>query len=175
MNVPLRILVVFYSRSETTAKFAVWLAAELGADHERLHEIDASRRAGAFGFLRSIVDAMRKRPSRLQPTTHTLPDYDVVVIGTPVWAGRASAPVSTWLSRYGRELPPTVFFFCTMGASGSEKTFAQLQMLTRHAPIATCAISGRDLQAKVEFAKLARFALSIKNWLAAHASQTLAR
>jgi len=57
MGTPSRILVVFYSRSETTAEFAGRLATEPGGDHERLREVDFLRRAGPFGFVRSIVGA----------------------------------------------------------------------------------------------------------------------
>ena len=40
MNAPARILVAFYSRSETTAEFAGRLAAELEGDYERLREVE---------------------------------------------------------------------------------------------------------------------------------------
>ncbi|WP_430232588.1 hypothetical protein [Paraburkholderia tropica] len=46
MNTPTRILVVFYSRSETTAELGGRLAAELEGDYERLHEVEFRRRAG---------------------------------------------------------------------------------------------------------------------------------
>jgi len=172
MSAPSRILVVFYSRSETTAEFAGRLATELGGDHERLKEVDFLRRAGPFGFLRSIVDVVRKRPAHLQPMTHPLADYDVVLIGTPVWAGRASTPVSTWLAQHWHEVRTTAFF-CTMGARGSEDTFAQMKRLARRAPIATCAISARDMQRDVAVEKVARFVLAIKDALAASAREAM--
>jgi len=166
LNAPSRILVVFYSRSETTAEVAGRLAAELQGDFERLHEVEFRRRAGPLGFLLSILDVVRERPAHLQPMTHTLSDYDVVLIGTPVWAARASTPVATWLSLHWHQLN-TVAFFCTMGKRGSESTLAQMERLARRTPIATCAISAPDIQGDAAVEKVARFVLTIKDALAA--------
>lgn len=166
MNVPSRILVVFYSRSGTTAEFAGRVAAELEGDCERLQDVEFLRRLGPIGFVRSILDVVFRRPAHLQPMTHTLADYDVVLVGTPVWAGRASTPVSTWLSQHGHEVRTTAFF-CTMGGRGSEDTFAQMQQLAQNAPIATCAISARDMQKDLAVEKVAGFVLAIKGALAA--------
>ncbi|MCP3710081.1 flavodoxin [Paraburkholderia sp. CNPSo 3274] len=174
MNAPSRILVVFYSRSETTAEFAGRLAAELEGDYERLHEVEFRRRVGPLGFLLSILDVVRKRPAHLQPMTHTLADYDVVLIGTPVWAARASAPVATWLSLHWHQMR-TVAFFCTMGGRGSEDAFAQMEQLARRAPIATCAISARDMRTDPAVEKVSRFVLAIKDALAAREHAAAAR
>ena len=174
MNTSSRILVVFYSRSETTAEFAGRLAAELEGDYERLQEVEFRRRVGPLGFLLSILDVVRKRPAHLQPMTHTLADYDVVLVGTPVWAARASTPVATWLSKHWRQLH-TVAFFCTMGGRGSEDTFAQMERLVQSAPLATCAISARDMQTDVAVEKVSRFVLAIKDALAAREHEAAAR
>ncbi|MFT0168393.1 flavodoxin family protein [Paraburkholderia mimosarum] len=174
MKAPSRILVVCYSRSETTAEFAGRLAAELEGDYERLREVEIRRRAGPLGFLLSILDVGRKRPAHLQPMTHALAGYDVVLIGTPVWAARASTPVSTWLSLHWHEMR-TVAFFCTMGGRGSEDAFAQMEQLARRAPIATCAISARDMRTDAAVEKVARFVLAIKDALAAREHATASR
>jgi flavodoxin len=174
MNAPSRILVVFYSRSDTTSEVAGRFAAELEGDYERLQEVDFRRRAGPFGFLRSILDVVRKRPSHLQPLTHALSNYDVVLIGTPVWAARTSTPVSTWISQHWHQMR-TVAFFCTMGARGSEDTFAQMKLLARRAPIATCAICARDLQGDAAVEKVARFVLGIKDALTAREHEVATR
>ncbi|WP_321915685.1 MULTISPECIES: flavodoxin family protein [unclassified Paraburkholderia] len=174
MNAPSRILVVFYSRSETTAEIAGRLAAELEGDYERLYEVEVRRRAGPLGFLLSILDVVRKRPAHLQPMSHTLANYDVILVGTPVWAARASTPVATWLSLHWHQMR-TVAFFCTMGGRGSEEAFAQMAQLARRAPIATCAISTRDLQTDAAVEKVSGFVLAIKDALAAHEHEAVPR
>ena len=165
MDVSRRMLVVFYSRSETTAAVARRLADALDADCARLQEADDRRRAGAVGFLRCLADVIGNRAANLRPTARSPSAYDVVVLGTPVWAGRASTPVSTWLARHAHELRATAFF-CTMGARGELTAFGQMRALARQQPIATCAISGRDIGRGLAAGKLARFARSIARRLA---------
>lgn len=169
MDVSRRILVVFYSRSGTTAALARQLAAELNADCEPLHDADSRRRLGAIGFLRSLSDVINKRAADLRPTTCWPSVYNVVVLGTPVWAGRASTPVSTWLARHGPELRATAFF-CTMGLRGDLTAFEQMQVLAGRKPIATCSISGREIRDGMARRKLARFARSIVRRLTPHMS-----
>ncbi|THJ50662.1 flavodoxin [Burkholderia sp. LS-044] len=174
MDASRRMLVVFYSRSETTAGLARRLAAALGADCERLRELDDRRRAGAIGYLRSLADVIRQRAADLRPTVSSPSAYDVVVLGTPVWAGRASTPVSTWLARHGHELHATAFF-CTMGLRGDLTAFGQMQALARQRPIATCAISARDIGHGLASRKLARFVRSIVRRLAVRERRSLDR
>ncbi|HTH60856.1 MAG TPA: flavodoxin [Paraburkholderia sp.] len=165
MNDPSRILVVFYSRSETTAALAGQIVDRLGGDCERLHEVESGRRAGLAGYVRSIVDVIRGHTASLQPMTHAPRDYDLVVIGTPVWAGRTSTPVATWLAQHASELRRTAFF-CTMGGSGSQKAFAQMQQVARSVPVATCALCARDVQKDVAIETVNGFVSEIRNALA---------
>nr|WP_175948313.1 flavodoxin [Burkholderia pyrrocinia] len=168
MDVPRRILVVFYSRSETTAVVARQLAAELDADCERLQETDNRRRSGAIGYLCSLADVVHHRVADLRPTPCQPSAYDIVVIGTPVWAGRASTPVSTWLAHHGHALRSAAFF-CTMGGRGDQTAFGQMEALVLHRPVSTCAISRRDIRDGTASEKLSGFARSIVGRLAVSA------
>ena len=85
-----RILVVFFSRSGTTRKLASAIAASLGADLEEI--CDYSDRRGVGGYIRSLIDAVGKRSVEIVPGGHDVAAYDLVVVGTPVWAGMPSAP-----------------------------------------------------------------------------------
>jgi hypothetical protein len=60
-----RILVVYYSRTGTTAELAEAIARATGADVERL--VDTVARSGGLGFLRSLRDAASKRRTTLEP------------------------------------------------------------------------------------------------------------
>jgi hypothetical protein len=79
-----RIIVVFYSRSGTTRRIAEALSATLKCDLEEI--IEPKPRTGFLGYMRSLLEASRKRPSTILPRKHEVSSYDLVVIGTPVWA-----------------------------------------------------------------------------------------
>jgi flavodoxin len=136
-----RTLVVFYSRSGTTRRIAQALSETLECD---LEEITESRpRTGFLGYIRSLLEARRKLPSVIAPKHRDVSSYDLVVIGTPVWAWSLSSPVRAYLTATASQLPE-VAFFCTLGARGSESTFAQMTALVGKRPRAVCAITQRD-------------------------------
>jgi flavodoxin len=162
----LKILVIYFTRSGNTEQLAQTLASELGAECERIRERDGrSRRIGLFGFLRSLWDVLTYRPAPILSASYDVSSYDVVVIGTPVWAGRASTPVVTWM-RVNREHLKHVAFFCSMGGRGSESAFDEMQRICGKVPLATCAIMERDISQDAERAPLEMFVRSIRRAIA---------
>jgi flavodoxin len=162
-----RILVVCFSRSGTTQRLAEMLAARLPADCEALREREGLQpRSGTRGYARSIVDVIVHRRADLRPTMHDLSHYDIVVVGTPVWASRASTPIATWLVEHRKEFRQ-IAFFCSLGGRGSERAFEQMRASAGVSPIATCAVTGADVRAGRDHALLDEFAHKIRHRLAA--------
>jgi menaquinone-dependent protoporphyrinogen IX oxidase len=149
-----RTLVVFYSRSGTTRKIAQALSDALKCDLEEITEPTA--RTGLFGYIRSLLEARRRHPSAIVPSKHDVSSYDLVVIGTPVWAWSLSSPVRAYLIATARQLPE-VAFFCTLGGSGSESAFAQMAAIVGKKPRAVCAITERETLSGRFFDRLSAF------------------
>ena len=133
-----KVLVVCYSRGGTTHAAAAELAVRLNADFEAITEpID---RSGLSGYLRCLADAVFSRSVRLDRPRYDVAQYDIVAVGTPVWAGTVSAPVRIWLASYRRELPH-VAFFCTEHMRGDDEAFRDMTKLAGKRPLALCAIT----------------------------------
>jgi hypothetical protein len=79
------------------------------------------------------------RPVRLNAACRDAAAYELVVIGTPVWAGTVSAPVRAWLALNRRKLP-YVAFFCTENARGETTAFRNMSTLAGKQPVARSAI-----------------------------------
>jgi len=141
---PHKILIVSYSRSGATRRIAEALAAELKCDAEEI--VVTISRTGLLGIMRSLIEAMRQRPASIKPTRFDPSSYDLVVIGTPVWAWSVSSPIRAYLMENAKNLP-LVAFFCTLGSRGDDSTFAQMQYLAGKAPRATAAFKARDVAA----------------------------
>ena len=111
------ILCVYYSRTGHTKKAMEEIAAQLGAETVELH--DGVERGGWKGFLRCGLDSVRKSTQPLAhfETEKPLGDYRLVVLGTPIWAGRCASPMRTFLKRHGRELG-TVAYVTTRSSDG---------------------------------------------------------
>ena len=149
-----KILVVFYSRSGTTRTIAEALAAALKCDAEEV--VATQSRAGFLGIMRSLIEAMRHRPAQIAPAKLNASSYDLVIIGTPVWAWSVSSPIRAYLMENAKKLPQ-VAFFCTMGGRGDEATFTQMQALAGKTPRAKVAFTTQDVVEGRFASRLAEF------------------
>jgi hypothetical protein len=134
--------------------------AELKCHAEEISEV--KRRAGFFGIMRALIEAARQRPAQIAPARHRPSSYDLVVIGTPVWAWSASSPFRAYLMDNEKSLPQ-VAFFCALGSRGSESTFAQMQKLASKAPRAKAMFKTRDVAAGRVSSRLAEFVRACRN------------
>ena len=133
----MKILVAFYSRTGTTQKVAMALAEKLGADTEEIR--DTIDRSGVKGYLISGRDAMKRRLTQLKPLKFDPSGYDLVIIGTPIWGWNVSVPTRTYVEE-NRHKFRQVAFFCTMGGSGDNKAFLEMEKIIQKKPLATLAL-----------------------------------
>ncbi|RDJ99752.1 flavodoxin family protein [Paraburkholderia lacunae] len=133
-----KVLVVYFSRTGTTRLLAQAVAKMLCADLEEI--CDRSNRAGVAGYLRSLVDIIRKRPVEIVPAGRDVATYNLVVIGTPVWASSVSAPVRSYLVENRARLPH-VAFLCSFGGRGADKAMTEMRELAGKPAIAECKVT----------------------------------
>ena len=122
------ILCVYYSRTGTTEKLMQEIAQELDCEIVKLE--DGVDRAGLRGWLRSGLQAMSRRLPAVKPLVTNLPlsIYDLVIIGTPVWAGRCSSPVRSFLVEYGNELRQVAYVITRSSDLRYEEVFDQMDL-----------------------------------------------
>lgn len=140
-----RYLVAYYSFTGRTAKVARAVAAALGGDLEEIR--DARLRAGTLGYLRALVEGARRRAAPIHPPTHRLEDYDIVILGSPVWSGAMASPMRAFLGDQKARLP-RVAVFCTLGGSGGEATLNEMADLCDRAPVARLTLDDRALRSE---------------------------
>lgn len=149
-----RILVAYYSMSGNTRQLAEEISSALGADREQIRE--PRPRQGASGVLRAMFDSIFRRKPPIDPAGRNPANYDLLVIGAPVWAGRIAAPARTYAYRYGA-MASQVAFFCTEGGSGGERALAELESLCQRAPCATLVVDAPHLSPETHREELRRF------------------
>ncbi|MGI9659868.1 MAG: flavodoxin family protein [Gaiellaceae bacterium] len=138
-----KILVVYYSRTGRTKQVAETVAAGLGADLAAIEGVD--NRAGVLGYFWAGRDGLFGRCGSIHSTETEPAGYDLVLVGTPVWAGRLSAPVRTYIANHKTDLRH-VAFFCTEGGYGGPRVFKTMNDLSGQQPVATLEITGGDLR-----------------------------
>lgn len=158
-----RVLVVFFSRTGTTRRLAGALAGMMSADIEEI--CDFTERRGALGYLRCVIDSWRKRPAEIVPAGLDPSQYDLVLVGTPVWAGAVSAPVRAYLLQ-NRSRFRHVGFFCIFGGLGAGTAFDEMRALAGKAPVAQCKVRAAEVQRGAVAASLVLFVSVLKRHLA---------
>lgn len=139
----MRTLVVYFSRTGNTRTVGNEIARELSCDVEEI--IDTVNRAGPLGYINSGRQATMKELTKLQPLKKDPSQYELVVIGTPVWAATMSTPVRTFLVENKDKLKK-VAFFATLGGVGADGTFNGMEELAGKKPEATFTVNTVDLK-----------------------------
>lgn len=137
-------LVVYYSRTGHTKKVGEEIAKELKCDSEEL--VDTVNRSGPLGWINSGRQASTKALTKLQPLQKDPSKYDIVIIGTPVWAGTMSTPIRTYVAE-NRDKIRKVAAFITLGGRGQEKTLLDLEAVGGKKPAATLVVTAKDIKA----------------------------
>lgn len=134
------IVCVYYSRTGRTEQLMQEIAGELQCELVKLD--DGVDRSGLGGWLLSGRQAMaRKLPPVKKPETRLpLDQYDLVIIGTPVWAGRCSAPVRSFLLQYGETLSKTAYVITRGSDVRYEEVFDQMDLYVRTPRVAAVTI-----------------------------------
>jgi flavodoxin len=161
-----KILVVFYSRTGVTRSIAGLAASvlkELGGEAvsvETEEIVDLKDRTGILGYLGAGRDAALKAEARIRPPRAKPEDFDLVVIGTPVWAFTAAPAVRTYCEQHCRNVR-AVGFFCTMGGSGDRGAFQAMEAACGKKPLASLPLvvkPGKVESVEVYRPKVRRFA-----------------
>ncbi|MDD3120070.1 MAG: flavodoxin [Candidatus Gracilibacteria bacterium] len=125
-------LVVYYSRTGMTAKVAMEIARVLDCDIEEI--IDLKDRSGAMGYLIAGRDALKKELAEIKKIEKNPEDYDLLVIGTPVWAFTMASAIRTYVVE-NKDKFKNVAFFATQGGEGAQRKFKDLKELTGKTPV----------------------------------------
>jgi flavodoxin len=109
----LKSLVVYYTRTGNARFAAETIAAEIGADVEEV--IDLKKRSGALGYLSGGSDARRGKETEIAPTKKSPAAYDLIIVGTPVWAARPAPAITTYLKKNDLSGKKVAVFFTQGG------------------------------------------------------------
>ena len=126
----MKAIIIYYSMSGNIKNTAERIAAETGADLLALHPVKSYPDKGAKKFIWGGKSAVMGNTPKLQPYIFDADKYDVIIIGTPVWASTLTPPVRTFLTEnrealVGKRLAAVVTY---MG-SGAQKTLSKMRGL----------------------------------------------
>jgi len=120
----LKSLVVYYTRTGNARFVAETIAAEIGSDVEEV--IDMKKRSGILGYLGGGRDARQGKETQITPSKKSPADYELIIVGTPIWAARPTPAITTYLKKNDLSGKKIAIFFTQAGKKpkGIEQTKA---------------------------------------------------
>ena len=139
------VLCIYYSRTGKTRQAMEEVAEALGAELVKI--TDGQDRSGFKGFMLSGMEAMRKSTRPLKPfvTEKNLEEYRLVIIGTPVWAGRCSSVVRALLKRRGLEMKRVAYLLTRDSDKRYEEIYDQMDQYVSKPRIAAGSVRVGDV------------------------------
>lgn len=124
----MKVLIVYYSLEGNTDYAAGKIAEAIGADTLRLRTKKAYKDKGASKYIWGAKSALMAEKPKLEPYDAVLENYDMIVMGFPVWASRITPPLRTFI-RENKEVLKTkkIAAFACQGGQGADKALEELK------------------------------------------------
>jgi flavodoxin len=155
--------IVYYSLDGHTRLIADMIASETGADVFELVPAKDNKKTGFQKYFWGGKSVMFNEKPGLKNPSPDLSAYDLIYIGTPIWASSFTPPVNTFISNAHLQGKKLAFFACHSGG-GAVKCFDKMEKLLKNNAV-TGKIDFKDPSAD----KAAEIAAAIKEWLASFA------
>ncbi len=121
----MKTLVVYYSFEGNTRLVANNISQELGCD---LGEIKLIKEPSSKGFMKYLwggSQVMMKKIPEIEPLDFDVDNYDLIFIGTPIWAWTYSPPIRSFLEKVTIKDKDIAIFTTNEGQNG--KTFQHFE------------------------------------------------
>jgi len=152
-------LIIYFSRTGSTRKVAEAIQEVTGFDLEEIKE--KAGRVGSLGWLKSGMESTRRMLPQIIPLTHDPSQYDIVIIGTPIWASNMSSPIRAFITEYKNKISKFALF-CTGDGVDPEKVFVPISELLGKEPMATFGLIGHEREdEEVASLKIQEFAAKL--------------
>ena len=119
----MRTLVAYYSRTGNTKFVAEKIAEYLKAD--LCEVVDKKGRKGKFIILTGGYAAIKEKLTEIE-VTKNVEDFDLVIIGSPVWANKMTPAIRTFIVNNDFS-EKDVAFFVTMDSDNPEKALLSIK------------------------------------------------
>lgn len=112
--------VIYYSLEGNTKYAAQKIAQKLGADLLELMPVKAYPTGKASKYIVGGKAVLVKERPKLREYVFVPEKYDLVVLGTPVWAGSFAPPLRTFVSEQNLSQKAVGLFTCSASGNGQK-------------------------------------------------------
>jgi flavodoxin len=137
----MKTLLVYYSWTGNTRKLAQKITSKLKCDVEEIYE--TKKRRGKLNYMIGGFQAVLGMKSSIEKPRKKPSEYDLVIIGTPVWAGRITPALRAYLSKAGTV--PRYGLFMTKGGGDHSNAIKNMTGLAGGSPDAVLVVKESEL------------------------------
>lgn len=140
----MKVLIAYYSRTGNNEKLVNELKEKLSCDVEKI--VDTVNRKGVIGFLKSGMQAHRKKMSRIEPINKDPNEYDALLVACPLWAGLMPPPIRMYLFENKNKFKRLFFMSVSGSGEGNKKATLDFEAETGKKVSASLVLKDADLK-----------------------------
>ena len=110
--------IIYYSFEGNCALVAKAIKDALGADIFEIKTVDKKKRSGFAKYLWGGFQAITKKKPELEPLSVDINAYDLIILGTPVWAASPTPAIVSFLDKTKITGKKLALFCCHGGGKG---------------------------------------------------------
>lgn len=112
-----KVLILYYSYEKSTQKLAEYLSNELQVDIEKIMPIKEMKAKGFSKYILGGSQVVRKSRPNLVALKSNLEKYDLILLGSPIWAGTLTPPVYSLLKSGSIKNKQVAYFYVHEGGA----------------------------------------------------------
>lgn len=152
--------IIYYSLTNNTEKMAEDIAKKIDADLFQIELVkpmpDSFNKQILLGGMQS---SMGMKP-KIKDISINIDQYDEIILGTPIWAGKAAAPINTLLKKYNvADKVKAVFTFS--GGGDNDKCIIALEKKLKNIKVNVAFADSKSENANKNNEKLEAFLKNI--------------
>lgn len=138
-----RILVVVYSHTGTSRRLGHLFCSQFGWQLGTV--VERHSRAGGLGTLRCVLDSLFRRHPLIRYDGPDPAGFEMVVLVSPIWAGRLAGPMRRFVTEQRHRLPQ-VAVVSVMGSQGAPAAVAEVAKVMGRTPFFATAFTTREVE-----------------------------
>jgi flavodoxin len=146
----MKTLVIYFSLTGSTEFVAKLISKKLKAD--LCEVIDKKYKKSKLIYLKGGAASVREKLTKIQ-VSKTIENYDLIIVGSPVWAGKITPAIRTFLVSNDFSMKKGAFFI-TLGGNKPEKTFENIRKTTGFSSIVKELAVSNTIEDKKEVEKM---------------------
>ncbi|MDD5112173.1 MAG: flavodoxin [Candidatus Altiarchaeota archaeon] len=158
----MKTLIVYYSLTGNNRKIAELLAKELSADIEEVKTVETLDLKNGLSMAKLALGAWLGKTPVIREASHKPSEYELLILGAPVWAGKLSSPMKAYMLENSATFPEKTALYVCCGGPKGDAAVDEMKKYSGKTPAATIVIREEKVKTGSYEANALEFASQLK-------------